>query len=354
MKAQNRKIKKIGGNMSFPVLILIFAVIVFLTILLTLLTAFGFAYLLIRTNVITGLGEIPISLIAFFIIVSLIIGTVFSIILSIVPLKPLNELLNAIDSVTEGNYNISLTPRGPEAFRRVHKKFNKMVQELNYEEMLSNDFVNNFSHEFKTPIVSISGFANMLKKDDLTNEERNEYLDIIIEESKRLTDLSENVLELSRLENQTILTDKEEYNISEQLRLVIAIMYGRYPEKNIEFSFDCDEYFIKANEELLREVWINLLDNAMKFSFENGVIDVIVKKKSNKIAVSISNTSETISPENLKRIFNKFYQCDTSHTTKGNGLGLTIVKRIVELHNGEINIKSENNRTTIDVILPES
>ncbi len=123
-------------------------------------------------------------------------------------------------------------------------------------EMLRSDFVNNFSHEFKTPIVSVRGFAKMLKRDDLTDEERNEYLDTIITESERLAELSTNILNLTKIEQQTILTDKKQFNVSEQIRLVIAMLSGKWQEKRLEFDFDCGEIYLTGNEEMLKQVWM--------------------------------------------------------------------------------------------------
>lgn len=225
-----------------------------------------------------------------------------------------------------------------------------MAREIGSVEMLRSDFVNNFSHEFKTPIVSVRGFAKALKWDNLSEEERDEYLDIIISESERLADLSTNVLYLSKIEQQAILTDKHRFNLSEQMRLVIALLDKKLSGKDIQIYFDCGEFSLVSNEEMLRQVWINLIDNAIKFSPAHGVIEIQITQVNGKTSVSVSNQGEKIPPETAAHIFEKFYQGDASHTTKGNGLGLAIVKRIIQLHGGMVSLKqSEPDRIVFEV-----
>ena len=229
-----------------------------------------------------------------------------------------------------------VAPGGSDEFRMLGEKFNHMAEELGSVELLRSDFINNFSHEFKTPIVSIRGFAKALKWDDLSESERSEYLDIILEESERLSALAENVLALSRVENQTILTDKTRFNVSEQLRLAIALMDGKWPDKRIDFAFDGGEAYLEGNEQLLQQAWINLLDNAVKFSPEGGTVEVSVAQAGGRMTVSVSDQGPGMTEDVRAHVFDKFYQGDASHTTKGNGLGLALVKRIVELHGGTV------------------
>ncbi len=218
-------------------------------------------------------------------------------------------------------------------------------------EMLRTDFINNVSHEFKTPIVSIRGFAKALKWEDLTEEERNEYLDIIISETERLSSLSANMLYLSKIEQQTILTDKKRLNLSEQIRLVIALLDQKFAAKNIEVNFDAREYDVAGNEEMLRQVWINLLDNAIKFSPCGGRIDVCVQETEHGTIVRIRDQGKGIPPDIQAHIFDKFYQGDRSHSTDGNGLGLSIVKKIIDLHGGDISVQSCGSGSTFTVTL---
>ena len=159
------------------------------------------------------------------------VGTTLAFLFSKLPLKPIRTVCEAADKIADGDYNVRINLKGPAEFIQLAESFNHMAEELGSVEMLRSDFVNNFSHEFKTPIVSVRGFAKMLKRDDLTDEERNEYLDTIITESERLAELSTNILNLTKIEQQTILTDKKQFNVSEQIRLVIAMLSGKWQEK---------------------------------------------------------------------------------------------------------------------------
>lgn len=287
-----------------------------------------------------------------FSLTSIIIGTIIAIFFSRKPLRPFREIMNALDRIADGDYTVRLHLKGPEEFKTMSDKFNHMAKELDSVEMLRKDFVNHFSHEFKTPIVSIRGFAKALKWEDLSNEERTEYLDIIISESERLSTLSTNILYLSKLENQTILTDKKMLNVSEQLRRIIVLLDHKITGKNLELLFDSQEYYLLGNEEMLRQMWINLLDNAFKFSPEGGTVSILIREASGRIEFQITNEAPTLSDEALKHLFDQFYQSDPSHATPGNGLGLSIVKKIIDLHSGTISVSSADNRCTFEVTLP--
>jgi signal transduction histidine kinase len=219
--------------------------------------------------------------------------------------------------------------------------------------MLRSDFINNFSHEFKTPIVSIAGFTKLLRKGNLSQPQKEEYLAIIETESLRLSQMATNVLNLTKVENQTILTDVTEYNLSEQIRSCILLLSEKWEEKEIDYVLDFREYSIHANEELLKQVWINLLGNAVKFSPHGGTIEVRITEQPDTMTVSVMNTGSTIAPEQQAKIFRKFYQADESHAAEGNGIGLAIVKRVVELHEGTVSVASGNGRTTFTVVLPK-
>ncbi len=321
-----------------PGLVLLFAGIVFIIDLLSLILAVIGLQILARFGLIAGESWLLFPL-PYFGIVCLVLGTVLAVVLSGIPMKPVNQLIDAADKITNGDYSVRLELKGPSDLRRLGEKFNDMAQELGSVEMLSSDFVNNFSHEFKTPIASIQGFAQLLRDRELSREEQNEYLDIIITESKRLTELSTNVLNLSKLEQQSILTDKKSCNITEQIRMTIVALDLKWSEKSVEFQMDGDaDVYVVGNEELLKQVWLNLLDNAIKFSPDGGLVQITVGKTADSAEISISNQGERLSEETMKHIFERFYQGDTSHTTEGNGLGLTIAKKIIDLHNGEITV----------------
>lgn len=283
---------------------------------------------------------------------SLVIGALFAAILLRRPLRPLQEIMDATDRIANGDYSVRVQPKGLSEFRRLGEKFNHMAEELESVELLRSDFVNNFSHEFKTPIVSIRGFAKMLQNGDLAPQERDEYLGIIIEESERLTSLSTHVLELSKLERQSILTDREPFLLSEQLRLCAAMLSTKWEQKHICFDLTCEELRYCGSEELLKQVWINLFDNAIKFSPDGGEIRVTAGQTPDAVIVSVFNTGMPIPLEAASHLFEKFYQADASRTTGGNGLGLSIAKRIVDLHDGAVSVASDPTGNTFTVTLP--
>ena len=332
-------------------LTLTFSFVVFVIILLTMALIYLGANLLARVGVLEPARFQRFPLFAFCLI-SIAVGTLVSALVSRTPLKPIRELMAAADRIADGDYTARIDLKGTEEFRALGRKFNHMAQELESVELLRSDFVSNFSHEFKTPISSIRGFARALKWEGLTPQEREEYLDIIISESERLSALSSNVLYLSKLEKQTILTDRQRFDLSEQLRRVIALLDGRFAEKRLDVLFDSPEYFVSGNAEMLQQVWINLLDNAIKFSPDGGQIRVSVGQDGDQIRVRVSNQGESIPPDVQAHIFDKFYQGDTSHATAGNGLGLSIVRRITELHGGKVTVCSSRGVTTFEAALP--
>ncbi|MBR4034753.1 MAG: HAMP domain-containing histidine kinase [Clostridia bacterium] len=339
-------------------LTLLFACIVFLILLtaivLSVIAMFWLAWLGIIGS---ESGEIRFgSILLFMSGISLIIGSMIALLLGKIPLNPINKLVNGMNSLAAGNFKTrieyeGLIERHP-TFNEITKSFNTLAEELENTEVLRGDFINNFSHEFKTPIVSIAGFAKLLKKGNLSDEQRAEYLDAIEEESMRLSYMATNVLNMTKVENQTILSDVTRFNLSEQVRDVLLLLENAWTKKNIELQLDFDEYEIEANEELLKQVWINLIDNAVKFAPRCGTVAVDIKESEACVAVTVSNTGKEIDPEKLPKIFNKFYQADESHAGEGNGIGLAIVKRIVDLHGGIVTVISRNEMTSFKVELP--
>lgn len=231
--------------------------------------------------------------------------------------------------------------------------FNKMVKDLGSIECLQKEFIDNVSHEIKTPISSIQGFAELLKDDNLTKEEREEYTNIIIEESNRLLNLSTNMLKLSKLQNQNKIVKKDQVDIAEQIRKAITLLEPKWSKKEITFNVSLQEKYFFGDEELIFQVWVNLIENAIKYSNENSKIDVTMSSNDKDIRVQIRDYGRGMNKKNTKKIFSRFYQIDKSHSQEGNGLGLAIVKRIIELSNGKIEVDSEENvGTIITVILP--
>jgi len=288
---------------------------------------------------------------------SVLIGSFLTIITCRFPLKPVNTIINAMNRLASGDFKTRLhfgkmLSKHP-TFKEISESFNHMAEELDKTEMLRSDFINNFSHEFKTPIVSIAGFAKLLKRGDLTEEQKAEYIGIIEEESLRLAAMATNVLKLTKIENQRILTDVSEYNLSEQIRSCVLLLESKWSKKNLEPDIDIDEYYICANEEMMKEVWINLIDNAIKYSDEGGRFGIKITETSDRILVSVSNKGIPIPEEAKELIFRKFYQVDVSHSSEGNGLGLALVKEIVKLHNGDVTVFSSSGKTVFTVSLPK-
>ncbi len=288
---------------------------------------------------------------------SLVIGGLLVFFSSHIPLKPVNRIINKMNRLAAGDFKTRIEYKHPSSVHPAAKEFaesfNTMAQELEHTEMLRSDFINNISHEFKTPIVSIMGFANLLEVGNLTEEQRVQYARAIREESVRLSSLASNVLNLTKVDNQTILTDISEFNLSEQVRSAVLLLEEKWTGKNVDLQLDFDEYTIAGNEELLKQVWINLIDNAVKFVPEGGIVALAVVDQGKNICVRVSNTGSEIPPEKQDKIFNKFYQSDESHATQGNGIGLAIVKRIVELHSGSISVNSRDGLTAFTVTLPK-
>jgi signal transduction histidine kinase len=340
-------------------LTLLFSGVVFCFFIVTMAVVGGIIIFLIDRGVLEPVGDAPKSqsLILRMMIASVSIGAVLTAVTSRFPLKPVNAIINAMNRLASGNYKTRLhfgkyLGRHPTALE-ISRSFNNLAEELEKTEILRSDFIDNFSHEFKTPIVSIAGFAKLLKHGDLTEEQRAEYINIIEEESLRLSALATNVLNLTKVENQTILTGVSEFNLSEQIRNCFLLLESKWSKKNITPELDFGEYYIRANEEMLKQVWINLIDNAVKYGDDGTSVRVGITETEDHIFVSVSDTGVEIPPELRERIFRKFYQADESHSSEGNGVGLAVVKGIVRLHKGDIVVSSGNRKTVFTVSLPK-
>lgn len=328
-----------------------------------LIMAFSFAaltaWILIEAGVFLDTEFLVDALLLLLIVVGVSTIGVFGLILIFgkFPLKPVNQLINEMNRLASGDFRARLhfgkVLSKHKTFKEIEESFNELAEELENTEMLRSDFVNNFSHEFKTPIVSISGLAKLVNKGNLTDEQKKEYLLAIEEESLRLATMATNVLNLTKVENQTILSEIDEFNLSEQIRTSVLLLENEWSSKNIELILDFNEYEIEANEALLKQIWINLIDNAIKFSPVGATVSIEIKELEKRISVCVKNTGSNIPEEKLDKIFNKFYQADESHAVKGNGIGLAIVKKIIDLHNGRIDVKSGEGETSFTVILPK-
>lgn len=341
-------------------LLLLFIVVLFVTGLTISAVTSLTVYLLVRNGVLQVAADVVPDmgkLLGFNMLLSIPVCLLVSAAVGKFPLKPIRDLIDGMDRLAAGDFKARVKA-GPvlrryPAFVAVTDSFNKMADELESTETLRSDFINNFSHEFKTPIVSIAGFAKLLRHGNPTPEQQREYLTIIEEESMRLSYMATNVLNLTKVENQTILTDVSEFNLSEQIRSCILLLESKWSKKNLDLQLDFDEHTVRANEELLKQVWINLLDNAVKFAPDGHTIQIRMTENENTLSIAIKNTGSEIPAESREKIFNKFYQADESHATQGNGVGLAIVKQIVRLHGGMISVSSENDVTEFVVELPK-
>lgn len=277
--------------------------------------------------------------IIFIILILLSIATFVVNILNRRIMKPYHELLNAIGEVSKGNFDVSIQYAHNDEFAEVVNCFNQMVIELNGIKTMRNDFINIFSHECKTPIASIRGFAKQLKRTDLSDDEKEEYLDIIISESDRLTHLHQNILDLSRYQNQEFMTNQEEFSLDEQIRRCILVLEKNWSKKNLDLDIELEELDYYGNEEMLSQVWINILSNAIKFSHPSGKITIQCKKVGDDAVVSIKDEGIGMDEETKAYMFHKYYSVGTS-LKEGNGIGLAVVKRIIELYQGNIEVES--------------
>lgn len=267
--------------------------------------------------------------------------------------RPIEQINEATKKVALGEYDIELETKREDEIGELTNNFNKMTRGLKSTENLQKEFINNVSHEIKTPVSSIEGFAKFLKDKNLTDEEREEYANIIIEEAKRLENLTGKILKLSKLNNQEIITNKQEIEVAEQIRKAISLLEPKWSKKDIKINVSLEEKIFLGDEDLIFQVWVNIIDNAIKFSNEGESIDIKVYEKDSNINVEIKDHGIGMKEEELEKVYDRFYQIDRSHSKEGSGLGLAIVKRIVELSEGKIEIKSKENKgTTVIVKLP--
>ncbi len=289
-------------------------------------------------------------------LISILSGAAIAVGLSKIFVSPMMKLGDAMRKVAGGDFTVRLDCTSKiRDVREVYGSFNTMVKELGNTETLQTDFVSNVSHEFKTPINAIEGYASLLQDSQLTDEQKNAYIDKIIFNTRRLSDLVGNILLLSKVNNQTISLKASTFRLDEQVRQSILALESKWEKKEIEFDIDLDEIEYTGYENLLSHVWLNLIDNAVKFSPQNGQIRIRLKQLDGSVTFSIWDNGLSIPEADIGRIFNKFYQGDNSHASEGNGLGLALVRKIVAAAHGTINVtSSEDAGTEFVVALPDS
>lgn len=289
-------------------------------------------------------------------LICILSGAAIAVGLSKIFVSPMMKLGDAMRKVAGGDFTVRLDCTSKiRDVREVYGSFNTMVKELGNTETLQTDFVSNVSHEFKTPINAIEGYASLLQDSQLTDEQKNAYIDKIIFNTRRLSDLVGNILLLSKVNNQTISLKASTFRLDEQVRQSILALESKWEKKEIEFDIDLDEIEYTGYENLLSHVWLNLIDNAVKFSPQNGQIRIRLKQLAGSVTFSIWDNGLSIPEADIGRIFNKFYQGDNSHASEGNGLGLALVRKIVAAAHGTINVtSSEDAGTEFVVALPNS
>ena len=259
--------------------------------------------------------------------------------------RPVKRIMAALDQVMQGDFTVRIAPvkefAGETGFNEIIQAINKMTAELQGTETLRTDFIANVSHELKTPLAVMGNYATMLQQPGLSEEERMEYAKAISGAARRLAQLITNILKMNKLENQQIFPQTEEYDLGEQLCQCLLQFEDAWERKGLNIETDIQEDVrIRSDSELLSLVWNNLISNAVKFTPEGGTIAVGLKTEGNTVAVSVRDTGCGMTAEVGRHIFEKFYQGDTSHATQGNGLGLALVKRVVDILNGEIGVES--------------
>lgn len=352
IRNKRRRIKKASRKKLTTLILLVN--FVFVIMLISIVISAGISYFLMEIGILPpmSVNRFPVILV-FMLMVNLVIGTILAIVGGDYFLRPLRRLTEGTKEVAAGNFDVKVEVGGTSEISRLAISFNEMTKELSSIETLRNDFVNNVSHEFKTPIVSIRGFARRLKKNNLTEEQRNEYLDIIITETGRLTNLSSNVLLLSKLDSTDKVTDKTQYSLDEQIRRCILLFEPQLLKKQLELDVNLEPVQFIGNEEMIQPLWMNLLGNAIKFSPYGETIEVKLRLDGEMAIATISDRGIGMDDEVKKHVFDKFFQGDKSHSGEGNGLGLSLVNRILKLSNGKIAIKSELGKGSVfTVVLP--
>lgn len=335
MKLRTRQKRKIG--LRFMMALFVFVIMLVSVGIMGLI-----AGILTRLGLMDAFGNgrgllVPVLAMLLF---SILLSTAITALGSNRMLKPIRKVIDATRSVAEGDFTVRIDVGNVPELEDLNYSFNKMVEELGSIETLRSDFVSDFSHEFKTPIVSIRGFAKLLKDKDLPEDEREEYTDIIISESERLTGLATNVLNMSKLENVTILTDRVTFRLDEQIRRVAALMESRWKEKKLAVDLRMDNIEVYSDEVLLQQVWMNLIENAIKYTDEGGHIAIALKRDNGNAVFTIEDDGRGMDEATLARVFDKFYQADASRSGAGNGLGLSLVQRAVSLCEGSVRAES--------------
>lgn len=277
--------------------------------------------------------------------------SLFSLFMNKVILKRITALNNATKEVIIGNYDFSLEMKQNDEISELTNNFNLMVKELQSNEYLNKEFVRNMSHELKTPLSAINGYAELIKNGDLSSKEITEYSEIICSESKRLSLLAKDILQISLIESQSIIRKSDKYNVSEQVRNVIQLMQLNWEDKEINFDLNLEEIYCVSNKEITYQIWTNLISNSIKFTTKKSKIKITLENKDNQLTFTITNPG-SIGIEEQEKVFNLFYTINTQENRDSNGVGLALTSKIVDKLNGTISLKSQDGLVTFNVTIP--
>ena len=278
------------------------------------------------------------------VLITLLFGTIDYVRRKMMVDRPVKIITEATEQIMQGDFSVRVAPMhgaGMEGFNQIGIAINAMAKELSGTETLRTDFIANVSHELKTPLAVMGNYATMLQRPGITEEERCEYAKAISEAARKLAQLITNILKLNKLENQQIFPQPKEFDLGEQICECLLVFEDAWEAKSLEIETDiADDVRIKSDPELLSLVWNNLISNAVKFTPDGGTIGLSLKTQGSSVIVQVRDTGCGMKPEVGQHIFEKFYQGDTSHATQGNGLGLALVKRVIDILNGEIGVQS--------------
>ena len=316
-----------------------FVVCTFFVLIATSIVMAPLAYLVSHLKPFGPNPVAPILVVLFF---SVVLGTGISAVVGKKLLRPINAMSKATKAVAAGDFSVRLdADQQVNELQEIFTNFNTMAQELGSIETLRNDFVVNVSHEFKTPIAAIEGCATLLQDETATLEERREYTGMILDAARQLSTLTGNILKLSKLESSNMPVEKSDFQLDEQVRQAVLMLEKEWEAKDIQLDIDLDTVTYCGNAELLMQVWLNLFTNAIKYSNPGGKVAVALYRTGKGISVQVEDKGIGM-PEDVQRhVFDKFYQGDTARKAQGNGLGLTLVQRIVSQHGGTVSVKSE-------------
>lgn len=328
---------------------LIFASLVILTILFGSLLLF-----LMRNEIIKPGPNNHVIVIGTFTLFSIITGTGVAGLVGRRILAPIRQLSSNMNQVAKGDFSLRVNEKQPiQEVQQLFDHFNTMVAELDSMETLRNDFVASVSHEFKTPLATIQGYVQLLQTNDLTGAEIKDYQGRILEGTTQLATLTNNILRLTKLETTTTPLVKTQFRLDEQIREVLLFLRPQWEPKNIQWELTLPREEFYGNEELLYQVWLNLIDNSIKYSQQDAVVAISLVSSADFLEISFQDWGRGIPEKEQKRVFDKFYQGDTSRKSAGNGLGLSLVREIVDAHEGNVAVTStEAEGTCFFVRLP--